>query len=114
MNTETGKRAEQTAAVFLQKKGLRVLQKNYRCRNGEIDIVAEDGNVLVFVEVRRRRRVEDAAASIDRRKQRRLTAAATHYLSGGGEQPCRFDAVLVDEKNAVHWLRGAFDAAEIG
>ena len=110
MSVETGKRAENAAAVFLQKQGVRVLRKNYRCRRGEIDIVAEDGRTLVFVEVRRRRRFEDAAASIDFRKRRRLSAAAAHYLSGGGQQVCRFDAVLVDGGGGVCWLRGAFDA----
>lgn len=106
-----GKNAEQTAKQFLQNKGLRIVSQNYRCRRGEIDIIAEDGGDIVFVEVRRRRRHADAAESIDEHKRRRLIAAAMHYLTGGGAQPCRFDAVLVDADNSVRWLRDAFDAA---
>ena len=112
MNLAVGKDAERTAAAFLQNRGLRVLERNYRCRRGEIDIVAEDGRTLVFVEVRRRRRLPDAAESIDARKQARLTAAAAHYLAAGDSRPCRFDAVLVDANDKVRWLRAAFDAAE--
>ena len=113
MTVAVGKAAEETAAAFLQKNGLRIVARNYRCRQGEVDIVAEDGGTLVFVEVRRRRRGHFAAAeSIDGHKQRRLTAAAMHYLADGGSRPCRFDAVLVDSENAVRWLRAAFDAAE--
>lgn len=107
-----GKDAEQTAAAFLQNEGLQILARNYRCRRGEIDIVAEDGRTLVFVEVRRRKRLSDAAESIDGRKRARLTAAALQYLSGGDSRACRFDAILVDANNSVRWLRAAFDAAE--
>lgn len=112
MSVREGRHAEQTAAAFLQNRGLRIIAQNYYCRRGEIDIIAEDGNTLVFVEVRQRRRLPDAAASIDFRKQTKLTAAAAHYLGGGDSRPCRFDAVLVDSQNKVRWLRAAFDAAE--
>ncbi|MGI9297702.1 MAG: YraN family protein [Gammaproteobacteria bacterium] len=107
-----GKDAERTAAAFLQSRGLQVLARNYRSRRGEIDIVAEDGRTLVFVEVRRRKRLTDAAESIDGRKRARLTAAAAQYLADGDSRPCRFDAILVDANNSVRWLRAAFDAAE--
>lgn len=114
MTIAAGKDAERTAEMFLRNKGLRILARNYRCRRGEIDLVAEDGCTLVFVEVRRRRRHSSAAESIDARKRARLTAAAMHYLSGGGARPCRFDAVLVNSENSVRWLRAAFDAAQTG
>ena len=107
-----GKNAEQTAAIFLQNQGLRIIAQNYHCRRGEIDIIAEDGGTLVFVEVRQRRKLPDAAESINARKQAKLTAAAAHYLARGDSRPCRFDAVLVDSRNEVRWLQAAFDAAE--
>ncbi|MDM5147017.1 YraN family protein [Candidatus Persebacteraceae bacterium Df01] len=109
MNT-AGQLAEQMAVAHLKKHGLQVATTNYRCRRGEIDIIAEDGRTLVFVEVRQRKNLVAAAESIDYHKQRRLTAAATHYLAANGEPPCRFDAVLVDVDGNVRWLRNAFDA----
>lgn len=112
MNIAVGKIAEQAAAAFLQNKGLRLITSNYYCRRGEIDIIAEDGATLVFVEVRRRRHMSAAAESINPRKQQRLTAAATHYLAADGERPCRFDVVLVDGNNKINWLRNAFNAAD--
>ena len=112
MNIAAGKIAEQAAAAFLQKKGLRLVTRNYYCRRGEIDIVAEDGATLVFVEVRQRRHMTDAAESVNPRKQRRLTAAAAHYLAASGERLCRFDVVLVDGNGQICWLRDAFNAAQ--
>ena len=110
MSRQVGEQAEALAAAFLQAQGLRVIETNYQCRRGEIDIIAEHGNMLVFVEVRQRRRLSDAAVSIDRRKQQRLTAAAAHYLSGGSTRLCRFDAVLLDAENKIQWLQAAFEA----
>ena len=98
MNNQ-GKAAEQLAAVFLQRAGLRIILTNYRCRFGEIDIIAGDGPVTVFVEVRRRRsaRFGGAGASITATKQARLLRSAHHYLSGAvGTPACRFDVVLID------------------
>src|SRR5688572_7769430 len=81
--TRRGVEAEAMAAAFLERKGLRVLECNYRCRLGEIDLVARDGATTVFVEVRRRASSAfgGAAASITRTKRLRLVKAARHYLS---------------------------------
>ncbi|MHB8928489.1 MAG: YraN family protein [Bacillota bacterium] len=94
-----GRLAEGAAASFLTGLGYRLVTANYRCRLGEIDLIAWDGEVLVFVEVKARRRDGTGAAieAIDRRKVRRLRAVADHYLAAsfrGREPPCRFDAVL--------------------
>lgn len=107
-----GKLAEALAADHLQRRGLRLIERNYRCRLGEIDLILADGPVLVFVEVRLRRNpgYGGAAASITAAKRQRILRAARHYLSGKAELPCRFDAVLLDALAADHveWIKNAF------
>jgi putative endonuclease len=110
-----GDRGEALAARFLQEQGLRIVEKNYRCRQGEIDLVCRDGSTLVFVEVRLRRSggFGGAAESITAAKRRRLIQAARHYLARLGETPpCRFDAVLLKELDTagIEWVRDAFSA----
>ena len=105
-----GAAAEDLAAEFLSARGLAIVARNYRCRGGEIDLIARDGAMLVFVEVRLRGSQEfgGAAVSITATKRRRLRLAATHYLGCiGGEPPCRFDAILLDTLAAerIEWLR---------
>lgn len=99
------------AAAFLQSHGLELLETNYRCRFGEIDLIMRDGAETVFVEVRMRRHADfgGAAASITPGKQRRLRAAALHYLAIHGERPCRFDAILATapEGGTLEWIRNA-------
>ena len=107
---DRGAAAEALAARFLQERGVRIVERNYRCRGGEIDIIARDGATLVFVEVRLRRgsAFGGAAASITATKQRRLGLAASHYLARlGREPPCRFAAILLDslESERIEWLR---------
>jgi putative endonuclease len=110
-----GAEAEALAERFLIEQGLRVLQRNYRCRGGEIDLICENGATLVFVEVRLRASSSfgGASASITASKRRRILVAARHYLAGKRERPCRFDAVLLTALDAgtIEWLRGAFDAS---
>jgi len=111
-----GRDAETRACSFLQAHGLRLLQRNYRSRRGEIDLVLQDSNSLVFVEVRYRRQAHfgTAAESIDRRKQSRLLACAEHYLQSYPEnahRPCRFDVVSLDGADGtIEWIRNAFGA----
>jgi putative endonuclease len=105
-----GTDAENLAAAFLARHGLRIVERNWRRRCGEIDLVARDGDVLVFVEVRLRRRGDfgGAAASITAAKRARLVAAAEQYLAGLPRTPaCRIDAVLLDALDArrIEWLR---------
>ncbi len=107
-----GAAAEALAARFLAAQGLRILERNYRCRGGEIDLVCHDGATLVFVEVRLRtnRSFGGAAASITPAKQRRIALAANHYLAGKPIPACRFDAVLLDGES-IDWIRNAFEAS---
>jgi putative endonuclease len=107
-----GARAEELCAELLRKAGLRVLARNWRCRHGEIDLVAEEGATLVFAEVRLRHdaRFGGAAESITAAKRSRLLAAARLYLSRRPETDCRFDVLLLDglEAGRVQWIRNAF------
>lgn len=109
-----GRRAEQEALGYLTARGLRLIEANYRCRLGEIDLVMADGNTTVFVEVRMRgsRRFGGAAASVTPTKQRRLYSAARHYLLSRGHAggPLRFDVVALDGGAAPHWIPNAFEA----
>lgn len=112
-----GDDAEDAALEFLQDKGLRLVQRNYRTPGrggGEIDLImrAIDGT-LVFVEVRKRRSAQHggAAASVGGIKQRRIIFAARHYLLGLTRMPpCRFDVVAM-EAHGVEWIQAAFDAS---
>jgi len=106
-----GQQAEDKAARFLEKRGLLVLTRNFRCRGGEIDLICRDRNALVFVEVRMRRNLDfgGAGASITLTKQRRIILAAQHYLLANAKAntDCRFDCVLL-EGETIEWIRDAF------
>lgn len=107
----SGREAEDRAQHFLQVQGLTLVDRNYRCRGGEIDLLMRDGDALVFVEVRLRRNTGfgGALASVDARKQRRLTIAAQHYLQRHRWQgPCRFDVIGFDAAGGAQWVRDAF------
>lgn len=112
---KSGAQAEQLAAQYLQGQGLKLLQMNYTCRFGEIDLIMLDGETHVFVEVRLRSSTAfgGAAASIDTRKQTKLVRTAQHYLSRMQRlPPCRFDAILMQSSDSRHiaWIRNAFSA----
>jgi putative endonuclease len=119
MDTTTrGREAETRAWQYLQSRGLRLLQRNFRSRRGEIDLVLQDQDSLVFVEVRYRResRFGSGAESVDRRKQSKLIACAQTYMQAYPEiaqQPCRFDVISVGGPDeSIEWIRNAFGAGE--
>ncbi|WP_028448642.1 YraN family protein [Chitinibacter tainanensis] len=102
-----GQAFETQAAEFLQAQGLRIVARNWQCRQGEIDLIAFDGPMLVFIEVRMRRstRFGGAAASITPAKQARWWASAQQYLQQLPQvPPCRFDAICI-EGEALHWIK---------
>ena len=106
----TGAAAEALAAQFLAARGLTIVARNFRTRHGEIDLIARDGDSLVFVEVRLRSRGDfgGAAGSVTAAKRARWIAAALGYLAKIGREPaCRFDVVLLDalDPSRVSWLR---------
>jgi putative endonuclease len=117
---EQGDRAETQALEYLQRQGLRLVERNYRValgprvRAGEVDLILRDRDgTLVFVEVRQRtgRSHGGAAASVTTTKQRRIVLAARHYLQRLRTlPPCRFDVVAIED-GQMQWLRGAFDVA---
>lgn len=111
MNTR-GVESEAMAAAFLEGRGLTIVVRNYRCRLGEIDLVARDGATTVFVEVRKRASSAfgGAAASITSKKRTKLIRAARHYISRLHHVPqCRFDALLIEgEPPRIEWIRNAF------
>jgi len=117
-SSSRGKDAETRAWHYLQARGLQLLQRNYRSKRGEIDLVMQDTDSLVFVEVRYRRQSQFGSAleSVDRRKQARLIACARHYMQAypqAASQPCRFDVVSINgSPGEVEWVRNAFTAAE--
>ncbi|MDR2366327.1 MAG: YraN family protein [Zoogloeaceae bacterium] len=110
-----GMRAETLAANYLRARGLAIVARNFRVRGGEIDLIAREGAITVFVEVRLRRSQAfgGAIGSIDARKRRRLLLAARHWLLRRPRQGnCRFDCVLFDklDVNNLEWIRHAFTA----
>ncbi len=109
-----GSQAEQLARRHLERQGLRMVESNFRCRCGEIDLIMQDCEYLVFVEVRLRKSsgYGCAAETVSTGKQRRLIAAAELYLQRlqGGPPPCRFDVVAVTggATPRLEWFRDAF------
>ena len=116
--TVLGRRGEDLACRRLESQGLRLLERNYRCRTGEIDLVMLEGATLVLVEVRSRTTAEhgSAAATVGPRKQQRFIRAARHLLLTRPDYrrlPARFDVVAIDpgatgEPPRVSWIRDAF------
>ena len=116
VRAQHGAAAERLAADFLQARGLRVLGRNLRWPDGELDLVCEHGEMLVFVEVRLRRdkRFGGGAASVGPAKQARLICAAQRYLAEQGRRaqarPARFDVVALSTLDGtdIEWIRDAF------
>jgi putative endonuclease len=94
-----GRRAEEWAARLLERRGFAILDRRYRTRAGEIDLVARDGGTIVFIEVKARgsTRCGLPAEAVNHRKRLRMARVAAHYLArtGSTETPCRFDVVEV-------------------
>jgi putative endonuclease len=110
-----GAAAETRAQRHLEGRGLKLLERNWRCPGGELDLVMREGATLVVVEVRERARSDYGGAfeSVDARKRARLVRAAGLYLAAHPEhaaRPVRFDVVAVDGEGSLEWLQAAFVA----
>ena len=112
-----GSRYEEAAAAFLQKQGFRILGKNFRCRQGEIDLVCREGKELVFTEVKTRTSTAygTPAEAVDRRKQAHIIETALAYLveTGDADRDCRFDVAEILEEDGMKYFRyieNAFEA----
>ena len=110
-----GKQAEDLASGYLAGQGLRILERNFRVRKAEVDIIASWGSTLVFVEVRSARGsyLDTPAATVDPRKQSKVITAACAYLQRDdrGRLDTRFDVVAVrftGEGTQIEWIRDAF------
>lgn len=102
---EIGTEYEKKAGEYLKSHGYEILEYNYRCRSGEIDIIARDGEYLVFCEVKYRADLDSGhpAEAVDRKKQQVISKCALHYITGHGmwEQACRFDVVSFEGDTAA-------------
>lgn len=107
----TGQAGEDAALAYLQGRGLQLVERNFRCKGGEIDLIVRDRATLIFVEVRKRAdaRFGGAAASVTVHKQRRLIRAAQFFLQRFRDPPpCRFD-VIAFEGERIDWLQNAIE-----
>lgn len=109
-----GKQAEQLACEYLQNNGLHFIDKNYHCRQGEIDLIMEHNDTLVFVEVRYRKNNDFGGAieSVTYRKQQKLHTTALHYLQRNGRnRNARFDVIAITgegKQQSFEWIQNAF------
>jgi putative endonuclease len=116
--SDVGRAGEEAAVRHLLASGYRIVARNVRYRLGEIDVVAQDGGCLVFVEVKTRSSTGfgTAAEAVTARKRQRLVQLASLYLAGHGgmDRPCRFDVVAVEPGPGSDWactvIRDAFGA----
>lgn len=114
MSVILGQNAETQARLFLEKNGLRLLEKNYRCPGGEIDLIMQDENFHIFIEVRMRKNLEhgNSSESVTRAKQKRVIRSALHFLQKNrliDRVDCRFDVLTIDD-GKMNWIKNAFEA----
>lgn len=116
LGPRAGAAGEDLACAHLEARGFQVLARNYRCRGGEVDIVAREGDVTAFVEVKDRsgRTHGEGYESVNQQKRRRIVLAARRYAARAGlwDAPLRFDVVTIDRSAggaAIRHDRGAFD-----
>lgn len=112
----TGKKGEDVAVAYLISKGYRIIERNYTCPFGELDIVAKDGDMVVFVEVKSRKSeyFGDPQAAVGREKQKKISRVSLQYLKEKHFYPCnaRFDVVaikMLPSGNTVELIQNAFD-----
>ena len=110
-----GNKAEDLAFKFLNKKGLKLLEKNFSTKAGEVDLIMQDGETIVFIEVRYRKNADfgGAAASVTPKKQLRVIKAALAYQQKHAPQSSmRFDVVAIEGDNEeLNWIQSAFDGS---
>lgn len=111
-----GKEGEDLAVNYLKRAGFRIVERNFRCRFGEIDIIAKDGETLVFLEVKTRTSASygDPEAAVDQAKQKKISLVSLHYLQSRNiaDIPVRYDVVAVERSSAgdqIRLIKDAFD-----
>jgi len=114
----TGKAAEDMACDYLSQQGLTLLSRNYHCPRGELDLVMQEADTIVFVEVRYRKHTQfgSGAETVTRAKQSRLITTALHYLQTHpkyNNRPSRFDVISIcpqAQASAIDWIKDAFQS----
>ncbi|MBM4128834.1 MAG: YraN family protein [Nitrospira sp.] len=111
-----GSEGETFAVAFLEKRGYKIISRNYKTPIGEIDIIAQDGNTIVFVEVKTRKdeSLGKPFEAVNKKKQQKLKNLALFYLKARGkEYPVRFDVLSIlygdDKKKHVEHIKDAFE-----
>lgn len=111
-NHEIGQQYEQMAAEYLRGLGYEILEQNYRCRQGEVDIIAADGDCIVFCEVKYRKNVNcgSPGEAVTVEKQRKISRTALYYLyqKNMTEQACRFDVIGITKDEIYHYKNAFF------
>jgi len=118
-NALVGNRGEELAAAFLERNGYAIVERNFRCKGGEVDIVAKDGNTLVFIEVKSRKTLTYGVPqlAVTPFKQRQISKAALTWLARNHkhDSPARFDviAILLNSNylHQIEHIKNAFDLA---
>ena len=115
-NRSVGTRYETMAAVYLEQKGYTIVERNYRRRGGELDIVAAKDGMLIICEVKYRRTGEHGSPleAVDARKQRQISRMTAHYLVSHGyrrEVPVRFDVIGISGDDGIEHIENAFPYA---
>jgi len=111
---ELGYEAENKAVEFLRKQGMTICATNFRCKMGEIDIIAKDGTILIFAEVRYRKNLAfgTPAETVNFTKQKKLIRASQYYLQRHNpDLPCRFDIIEIygaNHQTGINWVKDAF------
>ncbi len=108
-----GNQYEKIALSYLKQNGLKLIQQNYWCRFGEIDLIMQSNNSIVFVEVRFRKNINygHPLETINLKKQIKIKKTASYYLQQKqlNNSFCRFDAVSIDNQNGINWVKNAFE-----
>jgi putative endonuclease len=114
----TGKKGEDIACAYLKRRGYRIVERNYKCPLGELDIVARDGDAIVFVEVKSRKSEEfgDPQLAVGLEKQKKVSRISLTYLKEKHLYPCnaRFDVVaikMLPDGSTIELIQNAFELA---
>lgn len=115
MNTrEVGIKKEEAACIYLAGNGIRIKERNFRCRRGEIDVIGYDGEYLVFIEVKYRKNGSDKGSALEAvgiGKQKKICRVADYYRMIHRcplDMPIRFDVVAIDGDD-IQWVKNAFE-----
>ena len=109
-----GNYGESIAVEYLKKKAYKIIERNFRCPFGEIDIIAKENNTIVFVEVKSRKSKDFALPeqAVDRNKQKNIIKVAQYFLNKNNLRnvPCRFDIVsFIENESEIKLIRNAFE-----